>query len=227
MEVASIDLPSNVSREGHRPQDCLALVLDDVFTPSECQDIIDEAAPNFARPVAASFEMNGQMYHLENTRIHEQATTEKPTLADEMWTRMKERLQPAMAQFAARNGCGPPVGINPRFRVLRYSGDDRFDAHYDGYIKVGSRCSLASVLIYLNSGGGVDFAGGETLFLNTEDPSEYATVEPRVGRVVVFEHTLRHSGSKVLGPSASKLAVRTDLLFQVESPPYAPEMHET
>merc|ERR1712137_76804 len=74
LEAVRLNLPSNVSREGHAPQDCLAVVIDDVLTPSECQELIDLASSKFARPVAASFEIDGQTYHLENPRVHERAS---------------------------------------------------------------------------------------------------------------------------------------------------------
>lgn len=91
-----------------------------------------------------------------------------------------------------------------------------------GYVKVGDLRSLASVLIYLNEAG-ADFEGGSTRFINAEDPTQFVEVTPKVGRVVVFEHRLFHSGSPLIGEGGQKLAVRTDLLFPVDAPPYAQE----
>ena len=54
------------------------------------------------------------------------------------------------------------------------------------------------VLLYLNDGDGVDFAGGETCFLDAAHPHgarNSAAVTPRAGCAVVFEHGLYHSGS--------------------------------
>jgi 2OG-Fe(II) oxygenase superfamily len=43
---------------------------------------------------------------------------------------------------------------------------DEFQPHFDATTRIGINTSLLTVLIYLNTGGGVDFAGGDTLFLN-------------------------------------------------------------
>ena len=72
------------------------------------------------------------------------------------------------------------------------------------------------MLIYLNDGGGTEFAGGETCFLDTA-AVETATasgaaghttagavpITPRAGRVVVFEHGLFHCGSPLVPVAAA------------------------
>lgn len=97
----------------------------------------------------------------------------------------------------------------------------------------------------------MDFRGGETLFLDQEDKAnergKATPVVPLTGRVVVFEHTLWHSGSPLRpmppmasGPAAAdamfgtadateavpegqKICVRTDLFFESAMPAFSAE----
>lgn len=79
--------------------------------------------------------------------------------------------------------------------------------------------SLLTVLIYLNDGGGVDFSGGETCYLeyhNNTSAKHIDTstkVEPGTGKVVVFEHDLFHSSIPL--EFGTKYVLRTDILFEL------------
>lgn len=109
-----------------------------------------------------------------------------------------------IAKFVEREpGCQGPLGLTHRLRLLRYEADDRFDPHYDRVVPddKGESESLITVLLYLNDGGGVEFEGGETLFLDATDPQKSPVpVVPKTGRVVLFEDGLYHCGSP-LGPN--------------------------
>jgi hypothetical protein len=130
----------------------------------------------------------------------------------------------------ARNLCGEPLGLNPRLRVLKYDylDNDRFEPHFDATTVVGThQKSLLTVLLYLNDGGGVDFEGGETLYLNSDASStltqqhetksaarDTIKVTPATGKVVIFEHDLFHSGAPL--EWGTKYVLRTDILFAVK-----------
>jgi hypothetical protein len=110
------------------------------------------------------------------------AVFQNKPFADRLWARLQHSIAPALAPFIMRCMCGEPLGLNPRLRVLRYDDEDQFEAHYDRVVPEddGSR-SLITVLIYLNSGGGEDFSGGETLFLDSKEPdSSPVAVVPKV-----------------------------------------------
>lgn len=144
-------------------------------------------------------------------------------------------------KFTSRTNCGKHQGLNPRMRILKYDAEnnDRFEAHFDATTFVPSssksnnhndngknhnirRQSLITVLVYLNNGNGQDFEGGETMYLNYHNSCTTKTnsvdlegsvkVTPKVGRVVLFEHDLFHSGSPL--QTGTKYIMRTDVLFQ-------------
>ena len=167
---------------------------------------------------------------------------------------------PSYRSFQKRTHAGNMQGLNPRMRILKYDSldDDRFEAHFDATTFVpcpshktkNSSChdecdrtkdqdsnqssqmqSLITVLLYLNDGDGIDFDGGETLYLNydhgtavqrqnvrkqipwneQEENANIVKVVPKTGRVVLFEHDLFHSGAPL--SRGTKYIMRTDILF--------------
>jgi hypothetical protein len=144
-------------------------------------------------------------------------------------------------KFIEREKCGPPMGLNPRIRVLKYDAEDNdsFQPHFDATTMVqnGKKRSLVTVLLYLNSGQGIDFQGGNTVFTNyTPDMfiagskyqahrkalqhpkssmKNYTDVSPIMGRVVLFEHDIFHSGEPL--EWGTKYILRTDILFRDDS----------
>ncbi len=167
---------------------------------------------------------------LQNPNRHKLSVFSHSASVDLIWNKLQEALgaldeadgdkkNPLLDPFLDREGVEPPVGINPRLRVLRYDskdGDD-FLPHFDATTRIdNSGISLLTVLLYLNTGGGVDFDGGETIFWNAADLStQHSAVQviPEAGTVVVFEHDLYHSGQSLQW--GTKYVLRTDLLFQM------------
>ena len=101
---------------------------------------------------------------------------------------------------------------------MKYDADenDVFDPHFDATTRVNESTSLLTVLIYLNDGGGKDFDGGETCFLDSKANKlndSTAMVTPSTGDVVVFEHDLFHSSAPL--KFGTKYILRTDVLFQL------------
>ena len=93
---------------------------------------------------------------------------------------------------------------------------DFFKAHNDGkYMRPdGSQASFITIQLYLNEG----MQGGNTTFLSDDDDAEKAVgVEPRVGRVLVFQHNIRHEGS--LLSAGIKYTMRTDIMYRLTAPP--------
>ncbi len=138
---------------------------------------------------------------------------------------------PSFQLFSNRTKCGTIRGLNPRMRILRYDAedDDRFEAHFDATTFVPDssgnkrRQSLITVLVYLNDGGGKEFEGGETLYLDYHnsassmskstryDENNVVKVVPEIGRIVLFEHDLFHSGAPLKW--GTKYIMRTDVLY--------------
>jgi hypothetical protein len=258
---ASLALPGRCSRYLHPPNVCAAVTIDHFYSKSECEQLIQLASGASTATTtptrgfqyiteAAHTAPDGTSYsiQLQNPNPHKLSVFEHPATVANMWTRLltKARILPLLQPFMDRTKCGPPLGLNPRLRVLRYdsSDDDRFEPHFDATTMVGpdtagqrSR-SLLTVLMYLNDGGGVDFEGGETLFLdshisalstpqqqeqkndvvypegttsNSTTTSNETKVTPQRGKVVIFEHDLFHSGARLM--LGTKYVLRTDILF--------------
>jgi hypothetical protein len=135
----------------------------------------------------------------------------------------------------------PPIDyiINPRLRLLRYDAidDDDFLPHYDATTtttitnpQLGTPCfyeSKLTILCHLNA----DFVGGETLFLDSLQPSTYLTIAPLTGQVVIFNHELYHASSRLrvdetvevqrpllqgkVIAGGTKFVLRSDVMFAV------------
>lgn len=102
--------------------------------------------------------------------------------------------------------------INPRLSFLRYGPGHYFKPHCDGLVDImdGQQKSFVTLHLYLNDGDGL--AGGATRFW-TPDKKEHVDVEPKLGRVLVFQQRmLIHSGEEVTG--GVKYTMRSDFLYE-------------
>ena len=75
----------------------------------------------------------------------------------------------------------------------------------------GSAQSYLTLMLYLNSGGGVDFTGGETSFVSESGGQRDVALVPRAGDVLIFTHPVLHQGNEVT--QGRKYAVRTDVMY--------------
>ncbi|RHY39727.1 hypothetical protein DYB34_011055 [Aphanomyces astaci] len=205
-------------------QDIMFEVLDSVLTEAECRALINRMSPALKSVSGALSRLHPLGEQRASKTEYCLSVMENKRFADVIWQRlMDSEAFASIYKYTQREGCGMPLGLAPRLRLLRYEGSDRFDAHYDRIVPdeaTGSE-SLITVLIYLNDGGGVDFSGGETLYINPENMAESVGVVPQRGRVVLFEHCLYHSGSPLqhIDDSANqrKYVMRTDILFRIQA----------
>ena len=165
---------------------------------------------------------NNHKVLLQNPNKHKLSVFEHETTLTTLWNMLEPAILPHLEQFMTDTKCGRPLGLNPRLRILRYDAldNDVFDPHFDATTRVtptGScieMTSLLTVLIYLNDGGGKDFDGGETHYLDsTNTNTEPTIVIPTMGSVVVFEHDLYHSSVPL--NFGTKYVLRTDVLFKL------------
>ncbi|KAL3786375.1 hypothetical protein ACHAW5_004772 [Stephanodiscus triporus] len=259
--VSFLEVPRRCSRHLHRPSDVAAYVLDGLLDESECRSLIRLAsAPS---SFATGFRYVSEAIHrdaagtahvvrlLEDGRRHKLSVLDhrRPSSAaadavETLWRRIGRAMIPRLHTFVRDVGCGPPLGLNPRLRVLRYDADDDdvFEPHFDAVTDMsdGISSSLLTVLVYLNDGGGKDFDGGETRFLDhdvvfasrravggavvdarstttttTTTATNTMTVAPEAGRAVVFEHGLFHSSAPLT--FGTKYVMRTDVLFDASA----------
>jgi hypothetical protein len=182
-------------------------------------------------------------FYKNNAACASCSTTDVATqIMDELYCKIYSTLKdhPLFLSFQKRLQAGNMQGLNPRMRILKYDAQDNdlFDAHFDATTFVPGndgtckqRQSLITVLLYLNNGGGKDFDGGETLYLDCDGTANMSTIHvalmtkkqgldkkkvvkvvPKAGNVVVFEHDLFHSGAPLI--KGTKYIMRTDVLFQ-------------
>mmetsp|Transcript_17554 Transcript_17554/g.51202 ORF Transcript_17554/g.51202 Transcript_17554/m.51202 type:complete len:398 (-) Transcript_17554:464-1657(-) len=218
-----IDVPPRCSRYLHPPEECAAFVVEDFLTRDECDGLVEMGASlngGFRYVTEAAHTSPDGTTHtvlLQNPNPHKLSVFEHTPTVEGLWRRLEGQVVPHIRDFVERTGCGPPLGLNPRLRVLRYdSGDnDRFLPHFDATTLVGlDKRSLLTVLVYLNDGGGVEFEGGETVYLDSvaHSSGEGMKIAPSAGKVVIFEHDLFHSGAPLCW--GTKYVMRTDILFR-------------
>ncbi len=99
------------------------------------------------------------------------------------------------------------LSLSGNFRFYRYKSGEEFKRHRDGNIMEEGGLSLVTVLIYLND---VEF-GGETNLCDRFLLEKPELVKPETGKVLLFEHTVMHSGEKL--ESGIKYLLRTDLIY--------------
>lgn len=116
--------------------------------------------------------------------------------------------------------------VNKRMRFLRYGPGQFFRPHCDGSYSEevdGDRFSTFFTLqLYLNDsvasvGQDADLVGGATSFLSSDDERKRVDVDPKAGRVLIFQHRrLYHAGDDVV--KGTKYAMRTDILYKLVKP---------
>lgn len=180
---------------------------------------------------------------LDHPNHHKLSVFHHPGWVETLWKRIQHRLRllddndvqqhnhkNLLSSFLNRErrrnpSFPPPTALNPRLRILKYDADDQddFAPHYDATTRSSSSScsiSLLTVLLYLNTGGGHDFEGGETYFINAVRPDKNPTpIIPKAGTMVIFEHDLYHSGHPLVG--GTKYVLRTDLFFDISEEEWA------
>lgn len=228
--VAPLEVPPRCSRHLHHPSDVAAFVINDFLDASECRHLIELAetlsGAGFRYVTEAAHTDDEGITHVVELREknkHKLSVFEHGPTTDELWRRMEPVLLPRVGSFVESADCGPPLGLNPRLRVLRYdaSDDDVFEPHFDATTRVGGTTSLLTVLIYLNDGGGKEFGGGETCYMDSGvsgrggADATATRVAPAAGKVAVFEHDLFHASAPLT--HGTKYVLRTDVLFGTDA----------
>ncbi|GAB3835822.1 2OG-Fe(II) oxygenase [Hymenobacter jeollabukensis] len=133
---------------------------------------------------------------LPAVRNNSRAFHRSEELAQTLW----EQARPFIpAEF----GRSRALGLNELFRFYRYQVGQQFRGHYDeSYVRSPTEASLLTFMVYLND----NFRGGDTAF-------QELSVQPRQGRLLVFEHGLYHLGRSVT--QGVKYVLRTDVMFRL------------
>ena len=125
--------------------------------------------------------------------------------ANMIWERIKDYIPDIWKDKLERHQV---VGLNERLRFLKYGPGEYFAPHQDGkYVRPdGSEESFITIQLYLNEG----FEGGNTTFMSLCN-GENVGVVPKIGRVLVFQHDIRHEGSLLV--QGTKYAMRIDIMY--------------
>jgi predicted 2-oxoglutarate/Fe(II)-dependent dioxygenase YbiX len=182
-----------------------AFTLEHIFTPAECQAMIERAeALGFD---TATVTIAGSTQNLPGVRNNDRVKFEDETLATLLW----QRLEPLIpAQLEGWNA----VRLNECFAVYRYDPGQRFKRHQDGTVQTDrGEESRFTVLVYLNE----DCDGGETIFSDVDRSGSQikfleTPVKPKPGMALVFRHELWHEGAAVT--RGRKYVLRTDVMYR-------------
>jgi prolyl 4-hydroxylase len=189
----------------HRAHDIAT--IEDVISRKECEELI-ALAEKIGFDVAPITTSRGFVMAPEirdNTRV----MLDDPDRAADLW----KRLANANVVPIERAGVWRAVGLNERFRFYRYESGQRFRWHRDGaFIRSPKERSHLTLLLYLNEG----CAGGETQIdlggeLVGHQRNVDLSIEPKVGRALLFEHAVRHQGAPVT--EGRKYVLRTDVMY--------------
>jgi hypothetical protein len=172
----------------------LVFTLDEVLDASECAAQIARCEPLGFAPApittAAGFVMRSDI------RNNDRVIFDDLALAADLFGRVHGHLPEQL--FGRR-----PIGVNERFRCYRYAPGQRFAPHYDGcFHRTDRERSELTLMVYLNDG----FTGGDTAFLDFA-----ATVAPRPGMALLFQHRLLHEGAVV--EAGVKYVLRSDVMY--------------
>lgn len=173
----------------------LYFTVDDFLSQAECAFLvarIDAANPEVA-PISRA---GGPVMDLE-TRNNRRVMFEDWALAGLLFERVQPHLPGDLRGTRA-------VGANERLRCYRYDVGQRFRPHYDGaFQRSPTQRSRLTFLVYLNDG----FVGGETALLDLG-----VTIEPRIGRALLFQHAILHEGCEIR--AGVKYALRSDVMYE-------------
>lgn len=170
----------------------LLWVVDDVYTPMECQNLIDTIERE--SPTLAT---NNPMF-----RNQDRVIKDDPKAAADLLERLRDHLPDRIGDLAL-------LGVNERLRYYRYSQGQSFEPHMDHWYRANDTdISLLTILVYFNS----DFEGGQTRFMEQVEQ----TVDPAAGRAAISQHKIRHEGCEVR--SGRKYALRTDVMYRAATP---------
>jgi len=202
-------------------------VLDDVFTPKECAELIalaesdqqwKQAAVHYGLGPNQNYVDTDYRNSLRILRFDHEA-------ADKIYQRLLPyvqdmvRIQPGdewagiVGSHGNVEGTWDLVGINERLSFLRYEKGNYFRPHCDSLQELpDGRRARVTLQIYLGEDG---VKGGATRILGNK--GRYIDIEPKKGRVLIFQHKgLLHSGEDVV--EGVKYAVRSDFMFRVKYP---------
>lgn len=216
-EIEIINLSSFYDGYGGR----YCAIIDGLLTVEECRALIEMCE---VKEWEAALLVDTKV---EDIRKSKRIMIDDNALADLMYQRIMLALGSPQEQAPAVMYKKRMTRMNNRFRFLKYTEGDYFKMHMDGSYQTPNdkECSMVTVQVYLNNGGGVDCTGGETNIYGPDarfyeeqkdEKNEIIySVVPKTGRCLLFDHRTSHEGAFV--SDGVKYAVRNDLMYDLTS----------
>ncbi len=165
----------------------------DFLNPAECNQYI-QLSENVGYDLASIQTAEGPKF-IEAIRNNGRVIFDDFNMAETLFARAKTFLPSEIDGWEVK-------GLNERWRFYRYTGEQYFKWHKDGYFQRSeNEVSLLTFIIYLNN----EFEGGETQF-------SWEWIKPETGMVLVFPHRIMHQGAALI--SGTKYVLRPDVMYQ-------------
>eukprot|EP01059_Diplonema_ambulator_P037457 TRINITY_DN9927_c0_g1_i1.p1 TRINITY_DN9927_c0_g1~~TRINITY_DN9927_c0_g1_i1.p1 ORF type:complete len:496 (+),score=94.20 TRINITY_DN9927_c0_g1_i1:656-2143(+) len=199
LELAARNPLEPVNLPGRGGNGRVAFTIDGVFTPEECRMMSEMAFGSWESTLKYK-----QMLKTGSSD-HYRLLKKGSDVTEVIWSRIHEHCPKEWNGWSAG-------GLNDRARFIQYNKGDRFLAHTDGEYSIseGSRAgwrSFITVQVYLTEG----MEGGSTRFVNGDEV--ICDSVPKIGKVLVFEHCMRHTGEEVTN-DVRKQIIRTEILYR-------------
>lgn len=180
------------------------VLIDDVLSARECEDLIARIAAGEWHPTAS---LNADEPLITSGADASDAGRDQDALALIDDAMLALRLYHRVAEhLPAQLGERQLLGLKPNMHFLRYGTGHSSALHRDQpYRGDDEERSELTLLIYLNDA----FEGGQTEF-----PGQTCTVGPRIGRAVLFPHDAPHRGCTVT--EGTKYVLRTEVYYGPE-----------
>lgn len=113
-------------------------------------------------------------------------------------------------------GVWKPVGLNERFRLVRYEAGGKFLPHYDyGFKATRTKTSIQTVMMYLDNPEGSDtvvYTDEQPHYKRPREEHVLARIRPEPGMCLVFNPRITHGGDPVQARQHKHL-LRTELMY--------------
>ena len=182
-------------------------LIENLLTKEECERLTVLMTSENTETIGVS----GQSH-----RVCERSVVEMPDLGASLWARVSKVMEEHKVMKVVKkeqhlfSGQWDAIGLNERFRLVRYKKGGHFAPYCDSYYERSvSERSFWTLNIYLNTLPAE--YGGVTSFLLPGHPC--LDVQPRAGSACLFfQPNTLHCGAELTG--GSKYLLRTDVMFR-------------
>lgn len=181
----------------------ICFFLHGVLSKEECNNIIEKTEPYFEESISR--------YPIDY-RNNLRQVKDDYLFSKEMFKRIVDYLPKSVNWNKTEISQDPNQeyvidSLNERFRICKYEKNQYFKIHQDGeYWKNENLQSKLTFMIYLND----QFKGGDTNFF--ENNEIILKVHPKMGSLIIFEHSLWHEGQIL--KEGKKYILRSDILYK-------------